>query len=87
MKKYIWFIGLNLNGLWDKKAMKGTWDENLKSWWDNSGNFDCWKTGLEIKKRVIIFASYDKKDVENFIKGVKSMATLNKNLNHTSFSK
>lgn len=87
MNKDIWFTGLNLNGLWNKKAIRGFWDEELKSWYDSTGNFDCWKPGLQIKKHIIVFASYDKKDIENFIKGVKSMATLNNNLNHSYFKK
>ena len=85
MRKDIWFIGINLNGLWYKKAMKGIWDKELKSWFDDTGNFNCYKVGLDIEKRAIVFASHDKKDVDNFIKGVKSSATLNKNLNHSSF--
>ncbi len=87
MKKEIWFIGINLNGLWDKKAMQGIWDETLKSWWHKGGNFNCYKIGLDISKKIIIFASYDKKDVDNFIKGAKAISTLNKNLNHASFIK
>ncbi len=87
MEKHIWFIGINLNGLWFEKAMQGIWDEKLKSWWHKGGNFNCNKTGLDISKRCIIFASYNKKDVNNFIKGVKAMGTLNKNLNHITFSK
>ncbi len=87
MKKDIWFIGVNLNGLWSKKAMKGIWDKDLESWWDSTGNFNCWKVGLDIKKRVIVFASHDKKYVDSFIKGAKAMSTLNVNLNHLSFSK
>lgn len=87
MRKDVWFTGLNLNGLWSKKPIKGIWDWSLRSWYDPNGNFNCDKIGLDIDQQIIIFASYDKKDVNSFIKGVQSMATLNNNLNHSSYIK
>ena len=81
-KKPVWFIGINLNGMWRKTPYRGYWDEELQRWCDSSGSFDAKKIGLYSSKNsyCITFASHDKKDVEIFMQGAKALATLVQNV-------
>jgi len=35
----VWAARVNMGGLWKKKPIKCTWNSDLGSWWDRSGNF------------------------------------------------
>lgn len=78
--KNIWMIGINLNGLWNNKPMKGIWTEGLHCWYDKSGNFDVNKVGFDIYDGCVTFSSYNKKDVEIFILGARSISKQIKNV-------
>jgi hypothetical protein len=78
--KDCWMIGINLNGLWDNKPIKGTWLGDLNSWYDESGNFNVDKIGLDERDGYLMFSSYNKKDVELFLLGAKSISKQIKNV-------
>lgn len=81
--KNIWMIGINLNGLWDNKPIEGIWNKELKCWYDKSGNFSVDIIGFDERDSYLMFSSYNKKDVELFILGARSLGKLIKNLNWT----
>jgi len=78
--KDIWMIGINLNGLWDDKPIKGKWNPDLLCWYDKSGDFGVDTVGLDERDGYLMFSSYNKKEVELFILGAKSISKQIKNI-------
>lgn len=72
----LWGNGINLSGLQFNKPVKFTLS-NYGEWWtDRSGNYIIYSIGLEEKSGIITFSSFNKEDVDNWTKGVKSTMTM-----------
>ena len=80
LKKPVWGAFVNLNGLYSQKPLRGYWNKNLECWWGDKGEIEFNMLGVEIRGAVTSFASYNKKDVEVFIEGAKSIQMILKNL-------
>lgn len=78
--KNIWMIGINLNGMWNNKPIEAKWNSEFRCWYDKSGNFDVDTIGLDERDGCLMFSSYNKKDVELFILGAKSISKQIKNV-------
>lgn len=74
----LWAIAFNKNGFWFKKPVKVTFHSSLQEYFDETGNIDIFRTGLDEEAfPTIRFASKSKKEVEVFMEGVKAAIKLN----------
>jgi len=71
--KKLWVAWLNMGGgLHGNKPRRVTYMEDLDSYWDKTGDYDCRGAGLEINDSCASFASEDKEEVEIFIDGIQT---------------
>lgn len=75
--KRLWANKINLAGLYSTKpvlvVLKTAWQERMwtiGTYWDATGDVDVEKEGEVRKYGSIIFASRNKKDVQNWTKGI-----------------
>jgi len=75
-----WFVvyggAINLTGLCSNIPIKCLWDDELETWSDDDGNFEISELGLVKGPGRVIFSSTSKKDVENWILGVRATTLL-----------
>lgn len=67
--KKLWAFWSNLYGPFYRNPIQVKYDESLKSYWDNSGEWEVKEEGLYQREAYLCFASKTKKDVELFIQG------------------
>ena len=88
-KKIVAYLAIiNLNGLITiepiKCYKKANYDNNIL--WDKTGNFDVnIKQRFQKKNNLIKYWSYNKREVELFIMGARSVTTAIKNLTDCSY--
>jgi hypothetical protein len=80
--KCLWGAAINLYGLWSKAPIAFSYFQVQKVWYDPSLDLEIRKTGLDIRRGITTFSSYNKKDVENFIIGALTMHRAMKRLVH-----
>ena len=78
-KDALWAFWANMYGSYYTTAQPVYWNEELKCWYDKSGNNDIKKPGLIIGHGCMQFASRDKEEVKNFAKGFLACQTLLRN--------
>jgi len=72
VKPVLWANGINLSGLWFDKPRRMVREEDMKSWWDRSGNFEVILPGQHRKGwGLITFASENKAEAEAWTLGVQ----------------
>lgn len=73
----VYFAGLNLSGLWNRKPLKAKWNPEFEEWWGS----DCSvrKLGLDDRGGFITFSSINKTEVQIWINGVLSSFRFLKN--------
>jgi len=74
-KKVVYAACVNLSGVWPPQPMKCTWDRECEEYINEEFDFGC-DIGYQPRSCYITYASVNKKDVQNFILGAKSMAKI-----------
>lgn len=67
---------VNLTGLYSNAPIECFWDEKLGSWFDEEGIFKISELGMAKEPGRVTFSSSLKKDVENWILGVRATTLL-----------
>ena len=67
--KVVWAAEVNLNGLCNRKPVRCTYNEELLSWWDKTGNLEVTSLGMVQRSGYVEFASKSRKEVEIWIEG------------------
>lgn len=74
--KIIYAALINLSGLYSKRPVRCTYDENTKKWWSDNGNFDVHIVGLDGKGTNIRFSSTSEKEVQTWINGAEAVLSM-----------
>lgn len=64
---------VNLSGLYSSHSVKLTYNPELDSWWDKSGNYNADFLGLEVRDGIVVFSSVNKRDVDLWTMGAKAV--------------
>lgn len=72
----VYGASINLTGLYSNIPIKCFWDEKSESWFDEDGMFKISKLGMVKDVGRVTFSSSLKKDVENWILGVRATTLL-----------
>ncbi len=72
--KIMYATRYNLGGLWGTRPVRVKWSEEAEGWWDRSGELGVAKPGLDVSDGCVTFASPDRNDVVNFLRGMLTVA-------------
>ena len=75
--KVVWAAAVYSDGILYKKVpVKCKWFDETERWWDRTENLEVAKLGVDAQYWQVTFASENKDDVKNWIRGVRSVHTV-----------